>query len=387
MPYVGLQDGGRVMPLEVGLDTELTCPSCGGPLRVKRSHYNQGHFIPRHFYHLEEADCGGESDTHRRMKTQAYMRLKELYPDATIDYERRVGDRYADVCVLFDEPQLPYGNGIAVEAQFKHDDKETGRAQWDFFRHGFSVYWAYLSDFEGEELVSIPDHRLNTVWPDGVPSVDEWEPPEFGPQAAVTTDEGSGIEFSPEDTCEMVVKPPLEFLEDHVFNIYSPELLSDQEFPPVEKVWFHSKGREVAWFSIWETPVDATLLEFWVNDQDAAYQDHVYMTIHPDDVETLARFQREMASAAHQDDSYEFRDRWETLATAWIDGTRDSSGRLAFVKSPGGPLKFIVAFHGAGGNTYKLVVDWRQGDHHRFQDLITALERWLDARRPRGRAT
>ena len=129
MPYVGLINNRQVGPYQVNADTQVLCPACRTKMGVKKSHYNQDNLIPRHFYHIDKSDCGGESDTHKRMKTLAMYHLQDQFPKANVELEKNIGDRFADVCATFPDPRKPYGKGIVVEAQFKNKDKDTADAQ------------------------------------------------------------------------------------------------------------------------------------------------------------------------------------------------------------------------------------------------------------------
>jgi len=61
------------------------------------------------------------------MKSIAASKAKTRWPDASVQLEQSVGERRADVLVVFDEFDHRYGNGIAIEAQHKHEDKDIGR--------------------------------------------------------------------------------------------------------------------------------------------------------------------------------------------------------------------------------------------------------------------
>ncbi len=128
MPYLAMNpDGDRVLPLDVGVNDHVLCPLCECNLRVRSSHYNRGNFVAEHFFHPAGSMCPGESTVQAKMKTVAAMKLREIFPSASVAHEEPIPkiEHTADVLVTFERPVFPYGNGIAVEFRPTNDDKQV----------------------------------------------------------------------------------------------------------------------------------------------------------------------------------------------------------------------------------------------------------------------
>lgn len=148
---------------------------------VKRSHYRGDSFVSRHFVHKSEnlgggsaqgeggieGDCPGESDVHHKMKAIAYARLEEDFPDAVIMLEGHANGRFADVLLTFPEPRSPYGNGIAVEAQYRNEGKDIEEVTEHYFQHSYSVAWLEEDDFTTHD---VDLSGILTVWPNALPN-------------------------------------------------------------------------------------------------------------------------------------------------------------------------------------------------------------------------
>jgi len=303
------------------------------------------------------------------MKTLAYYKLKDRFPGETVEYEKHLDPRFADVCVTFDTPTIPYGNGVVVEAQFKHKDKDTGQAQRDFFDHGYSVYWAYLSDFEDmSEMADLKNHRLNTVWPNAVPNIPRGlEGYSEGYQDLQTIEPGEH---------EMDMKLPMEYLTDHLFNIHPAEEFDADGFKNYGTAWLHGKGRDRALFKLHDTPLEHTILEFWTRDNKRDTNDHVYITVIPEDIHRIETFIDEVTTALNQSETYDTQPTWKTVTTTWIHGSaQPTGGRFSLVKPPKGKLKFLVGYQDRNGNPRKQLVKWRKGDEKRLRNNLLPLLR------------
>lgn len=194
MPYLGVRDGEEVIPPQVESGTTVQCPVCDDEMYVKQSHYRKESFVSRHFVHKSDAigggkegsgveagsDCPGESDIHLKMKSIAYARLEEDYPDARIELEGHVNGRFADVLLTFPEPRAPYGKGIAVEAQYKNKGKDVEGVTEHYFENSYSVAWVEEEDFTNHD---VDLSGTLTLWPhalpdrtgmDGYPATTRW---------------------------------------------------------------------------------------------------------------------------------------------------------------------------------------------------------------------
>lgn len=89
MTYLAIRpNGDRVLSLDVDGDDDILCPLCEESLFLRRSHYNRGRFVSKHFVHHSGSECPGESNLHAKLKTIAAMKLREIFESATVDHER-----------------------------------------------------------------------------------------------------------------------------------------------------------------------------------------------------------------------------------------------------------------------------------------------------------
>jgi ssDNA-binding Zn-finger/Zn-ribbon topoisomerase 1 len=181
MPFLALHDSSEVIPNEVEKGESLKCPKCGDQLKIRASHYRQGSFVSRHFYHVagDEIDCGGESRPHLKMKAIAYSKLTNEYPDATVESEQRLGDRRADILVEFPEPRFPKGRGIGVEVQHKHEDKDVDAVTAEYHEEEYSILWLEDADFSGRNVdlsgvIPTWPHAVQHDFSDGYHGVIHW---------------------------------------------------------------------------------------------------------------------------------------------------------------------------------------------------------------------
>ena len=197
MPFVAERDGERVVPTQVEDGARCTCPTCGNELGVKRAHHQpkRNAFVARHFFHLVETDCPGESDEHLRMKAIAHSKLEERYPDAEVDFEEKVegSGRRADVLVTFGSPRYPFGDGIAVEVQYMNKQKDIETVERDYLNQSHSVLWLYEDDFSGRD-VHIERDKFVSVFPNAVPIT---EPEDYYPDYPKTTGHEETISLLP----------------------------------------------------------------------------------------------------------------------------------------------------------------------------------------------
>ena len=174
---------------------EFSCPSCSRQVHRVRSHTRKINgrecYVPSHFGHnpvqdsdREECDGGSipESDTHERMRVVAYEMLKDLcvngsdsVPDRYPAYDpeatdmdtglrsggsktKAINSRHPDAYLNFEEEHERLGNGIVLEAQYRHDAKDIRAVTHDYLNAGYSVVWARESDYEGGvSAMMLPD--------------------------------------------------------------------------------------------------------------------------------------------------------------------------------------------------------------------------------------
>ncbi|ELY39823.1 Competence CoiA family protein [Natronorubrum tibetense GA33] len=107
------------------------------------------------------------------MKSIAVEKLKDEYPNASIDVEFITDDipRRADVFVEFEQPQFPFGKGIAVEVQYRNEQKNLTETTASYLTGDISVIWLFEENYVGTrpeyEDVELPDPI--PVWPYGIP--------------------------------------------------------------------------------------------------------------------------------------------------------------------------------------------------------------------------
>lgn len=202
MPFIAELDDERVIPEGIDDGQDVLCIHCNGRMRA-RGPMDDGR--ARHFFHVDNLGDGeggggcegggvGESEIHRKYKSHAVGRLRQLYPDF-IEFcrpEQRLGmvlgekfqelpsgkdDRQADAMMLLEEPTRTFGRGMIVEVQYRNFGKDIEETTRDYLENGFSVLWVDEDDFESDRcLLTKKQIRLNviSVWPNAVPDSTEW---------------------------------------------------------------------------------------------------------------------------------------------------------------------------------------------------------------------
>jgi len=179
MPFIASLDGERVFPEQIdNEDAELECIDCGAVVRIRQSHQRENSFVARHFWHPNGTPdgcegVGGESWKHERMKSIAASKAKKRWEDATVQLEQQVGEHWADVLVEFEEFHPRYGNGIAIEAQYKHTDKDFEAAEEDYLENRYSVLWLREAQYTGKD-VALDDGEWLIWWATAVPDSNQW---------------------------------------------------------------------------------------------------------------------------------------------------------------------------------------------------------------------
>lgn len=161
MPFFGTLDGETVIPEGVKNGTDVLCPECGeqmhpwGPSVDGRA---------RHFQHYSDKECataGGESATHRKLKSIAVSKLRTIFddhaavcePEVTLDAPKSdAADRRADALVRFDERDTQLGNGLIIEVQYKNKGKDKRATERDYLAQDYSVVWVTPDDYKDNEL-------------------------------------------------------------------------------------------------------------------------------------------------------------------------------------------------------------------------------------------
>jgi hypothetical protein len=100
------------------------------------------------------------------MKSIAYSRLKEDYPEADVELEAGLSGRIPDVLLTFPEPRAPYGKGIAVEAQYRNKGKDIEGTTEHYFENSYSVVWLEEDDFSNHD---VDLSGILCLWPNALP--------------------------------------------------------------------------------------------------------------------------------------------------------------------------------------------------------------------------
>ncbi|WP_239640987.1 hypothetical protein [Natrialba taiwanensis] len=341
MPYLGTVDGDRVIPPQVDDDAEVTCPVCDDPMGVVKSYERGDAFVSRHFRHHDRDDraelsatdgqstfgdlgnavkCPGESDEHLKMKSIAYARLEHDFPDATVELESGVDERIADVLLSFDEPCAPYGNGIAVEAQYRNEGKDIEAVTDHYLNRGYSVVWLYEDDFSGYD---VDLSGLLTVWPCALP-------------------DRSGLEGYP-DVIRWLrqEKSPAVELEIPIPGEYWASFDKSGEWVAVAQRYLR-QGRyshsSRAWATISRSPTGHLTLQIGKKDWGFGGDKHrVTVQLERSDCEELRSFATELKQEGFESNhpsADEREESWYDLTTAWFVGSENVTAWLSASLSP-----------------------------------------------------
>lgn len=170
MPYKALYNGETKPPQSVPENTTVECAECGDPMHIVKSHTRtSGSFVSRHFQHNPDHNTGGggggsscgESDEHIKLKSIAASKLEHIFEESLwkceLEYrlENTATDaehRDADALVLFDDFDEQLGQGVAVEVQYKNDDKDKSAVERDYQNNNISTVWVAPDDFGDHDM-------------------------------------------------------------------------------------------------------------------------------------------------------------------------------------------------------------------------------------------
>ena len=165
MPFRALRDGEIVVPATVPNQEPVTCHECGDTMYARG-----GANRVRHFCHVNTSagkgcpsTSPGESATHAQCVALAVAALQEAFgsqadrcaAEVEIDVsESGSGNRTrrADALVEFAAENPFFGNGLVVEVQHKHHEKDVRTTTHDYLSLGYSVVWLSSEDFGEEQL-------------------------------------------------------------------------------------------------------------------------------------------------------------------------------------------------------------------------------------------
>lgn len=264
MPFVGYLGEKVVSPYQVGTDATVKCPKCSGTMWVRREYRRDGNLVPRVFVHQEGANCSGESNAHLKLKSIAANSLETWLPEARVQLESQIGDtgRIADVVAHLPIEVVPYGKGIIIEAQVKNKSKNIRQVSGEYLNAGYSVYWSYLSDIEGN-MISINEDRLWKVWPQGVSH----------PSPETVYHEYHAGRYMGGTAAIKATLPP-EYIRTHGFDIASPH--DAPHWTKLGSHWLKSDGRHIAWVNLLHGEQKYSFtLELWRKDRQEGVSDWI----------------------------------------------------------------------------------------------------------------
>lgn len=151
IPLRGRLDDQPVVPTLVDDGQAVTCSVCGDTMYPRLAPEKA-----RHFYHVSDAagqSCsnGRESETHERAVARAEVALNQQFGDnAHIETEVEIDmsevatpvtQRRADVLATFPDWNPFFGEGLGVEIQHSHEEKDVQQVTHDYLTAGYSVAW------------------------------------------------------------------------------------------------------------------------------------------------------------------------------------------------------------------------------------------------------
>jgi len=192
MPFVARHTGTDKLDFaeRASPDGNYRCFMCEQPVSYVNEYLRgddntrvQSHFRYNNCSHagvkdISEHSGGGESLKHERRKLAAMHEAANRYPDGIVKSEYTIGEKRADAVLIFDEPHEKYGKGLAIEYQYKNENKDLQATQEHYAEHEFTTLW--ITDREFTMQGNIPDIDLfggavYSVWPNSVPEKKEWQ--------------------------------------------------------------------------------------------------------------------------------------------------------------------------------------------------------------------
>lgn len=183
MPFLARVNGQEKTPAVTSSDEDIICRKCEEQLSLVKEHTRDGSWVSSHFRHRPDSssDCGGESPTHEKMKSIAADRLKHAYDIENLYVDtRKIEHKLPDVLATFENAQVPMGNGIAVECQYRNKGKDREETEDVYLRNGFTTIWLEEDAFDLDNLfVDLSEAEWVPPWPNAVPESEQWEGYEY----------------------------------------------------------------------------------------------------------------------------------------------------------------------------------------------------------------
>jgi hypothetical protein len=135
-------------------EDDLECPHCGREMVFNKCTSRADHFSHKVAGSSDSDGVGGcakagESREHELMKKKAITQLRENYSSfATIELEKEMGHKRADVVGTFKEPHPKFGNGICVEVQYKNHTKNFTHTTIHYIKRDYAVCWVFYDNWK-----------------------------------------------------------------------------------------------------------------------------------------------------------------------------------------------------------------------------------------------
>jgi hypothetical protein len=314
------------------------------------------------------------------------MKLREVFESATVDHEQSISgtNRIADVVATFSEEIHPFGKGFIIEIRHKHDDKNIGSVLRDYLKAGYSVFWAYQSDFKRHDM-NFVEHRVKQPWPHAVPIVEGLDGYSESVQRLMDPPERPEV--------MMEIPFPREYLRAHALEAIPPlrgyydDGVSPEGWRKIDAISLHEKGRGRAWINVLHSPSNHIFLEWWKKDTEQGNSE--YMIVHigsefPERFETFMEDTKGWFDSGNADQQVSH---WVGGASLNFRGTKLCGSWVSIAKVPYGPVKIVVARRDKKGNTRMWAVNYRKGDLGRLAALRHPIRRLFDESEMETKAT
>lgn len=194
MPMFGAIDGkARVVnPFTVEDGDSVVHLETEEPMHIVREYVkSDGAFVPRHFRRNRRggnsgrttpstggnSGGGGESREHKLGKAVALSKALAEFDCSEWGFEEYLGEKRADAYVTFVEPHSEYGKGLAIEYQYKNEQKDITAATMNYAREEYTTVWVFADQLDTSGKypnIDLFAGAVYTPWPLAIPKSDQW---------------------------------------------------------------------------------------------------------------------------------------------------------------------------------------------------------------------